>query len=350
MSTLEILIRSVSGVSLLLANGFFVTTEFAMTRVRQFDEADFREHPGLERAWEMTEELEIYLTACQVGITVSSILLGVVFEPAVSALIHPLVAAVGLPAAHTSIIAVVLSVGGIQLFHTVWGEQTPTYLGVEVPKSVARYSATPLYYWTKVMYPFIYFGDHLAKWTLALFGLKIERSWTEEAEEIESSADLRRQMGELLSRGTLPDEHREEIINALEITEMPTRKIMVPREEMTCVSTENSPDENYRIVSDTHFARYPLVGESPDEFLGTIYAPSLLPVVDEIRSGDVSPQEVAVAPMTVSADCPVSDLIDRFQAEHQELALVMEAGEIVGLVTATDAFEEVLGELEDPFD
>ena len=89
MTPLEVGVRLLAGGALILANGFFVAIEFALTRVRQYSEAEFDE-PGLRRAWEMTDELEIYLTGCQVGITASSIAVGIVAEPALAALFEPL--------------------------------------------------------------------------------------------------------------------------------------------------------------------------------------------------------------------------------------------------------------------
>jgi len=360
MPTVEVLIRIFGGLGLLAANAFFVSVEFAMTRVRQFPEEEFQESAGLRRAWEMTGELEIYLTACQVGITITSILLGVVFEPAVSFLlepalqriIDPLAASVGAAESVRHFVAVAIAVLLIQLMHTVWGEQTPTYLGVERSKQVAEWFATPLYWWAMLMYPAIYFGDHLAKWTLGLFGVEMQRSWTEEGEgvEIESRADLRRAMGNLLSEGKIPEEHREEILNAFELTDLPTREIMVPREEVVALSTEDTPAENWSKMTETKFSRYPVVGGELEDFVGIVYASALLPRVDDLKNGDLTVEEAAVRPMSVAGDCPVADLVDRFQTENQEMALVLDGGKVVGLVTLTDAFEAIMGEVEDPFD
>ncbi len=355
MSTLEIVIRFIAGIGLLGANAFFVMTEFAMTRIRQYPEEEMKGDPGLERAWEMTNELEIYLTSCQVGITVTSILLGVVFEPAMSALLSPLFVAIGLGSTETSVIAVVLSVVIIQLLHTVWGEQTPTYFGVERPKLVSKYCAPFVYAWSWVIYPVIWLGDSLAKGTLGLFGVTIERSWTKEdsaAEPGESdAADLRRQIGELLSGGSLSEERRNEVLNALEIGSLETREIMVQRDDIEALSTERTPDENFELLRTHHRARYPLVGDSLDDYLGIVYAPALYPVIDELRSGHLQWRQVAVPPLTVKPDLPVSELIDRFQEERQELALVVDEDKtVLGLVTATDAFEAVMGDLEDPYD
>ncbi len=142
MPTGEITLRLIAGVALILANGFFVAIEFALTRARQYPEAEFDE-PGLRRAWEMTDDLEIYLTSCQVGITASSIAVGIVAEPALASLFHPyfgsgFLASVGAG----GILAFII----INLVHLTHGEQTPTYLGVERTKFVCRYGAIPLYW------------------------------------------------------------------------------------------------------------------------------------------------------------------------------------------------------------
>jgi len=133
-----------------------------MTRGRQFSGAEFDE-PGLRRAWIMTDDLESYLTSCQVGITASSIAVGIVAEPALAALFEPLF--------RSSFLATVgagslLAFAIINLVHLTHGEQTPTYLGVERTETVCRYGAAPLYYFTKLIRPAMEIGDTVAKWTL----------------------------------------------------------------------------------------------------------------------------------------------------------------------------------------
>ncbi|MFP4530444.1 MAG: CNNM domain-containing protein, partial [Halodesulfurarchaeum sp.] len=190
MDGFEIALRILAGIALVLANGFFVAIEFALTRARQFSKAEFLADGsrGLERAWEMTQDLELYLTTCQVGITASSIALGIVAEPALAALFEPifrntLLASVG----SGGILAFLL----INLVHLTHGEQTPTYLGVERSRFVARYGATPLYWFHWLMSPVIALGDWVAKLTLKLFGVEMTGAWLEDEEAIESRADLR---------------------------------------------------------------------------------------------------------------------------------------------------------------
>jgi CBS domain containing-hemolysin-like protein len=349
MNPLEIGLRLVAGVLLILANGFFVAIEFALTRARQFTEDEFVDgNPRLERAWEMTQDLELYLTTCQVGITASSIAVGIVAEPALAALFEPLFG--GTPLATIGAGALIAYLI-INLVHLTHGEQTPTYLGVERSRLVCRYGAAPLYWFYLLISPLITLGDWVAKWTLRLFGVEMSGAWLETEEDaIESRAQLRNRLSSLLERGELSAERHDEVLGALEAGTTEVRKVMVDETEITFLSTDVSVEENLRRVSDTPHTRYPLVGADAEEFVGIVYVPSIVDRMEELKAGDVTFAEIATPPMTVSADTSVSDAIDRFQAERQELALVLTEGEIVGLLTATDALEAVMGELEDPLD
>jgi len=352
MQPVEIAARLLAGLALILANGFFVAIEFALTRARQYTESEFDE-PGLRRAWEMTDDLEIYLTSCQVGITASSIAVGIVAEPALAAIFEPYfqssaLAGVGAGAAIAFLI--------INLVHLTHGEQTPTYLGVERAKFVCRYGATPLYYFAWAISPIIKVGDGVAKWTLGLFGVEMSGAWLEtEVDSIESRAELRNELGSVLDRGDVSDERREEVLSAFRVGDREVREVMVPREDIVALSPTDDDATNAERIAETPHTRYPLVGETLEAFLGIVYIPAL---VDEREEQDgsgglldgIDLEAVASPPMTMSPDTTVSDAIDQFQAERQELAFVLEDGEVVGLVTVTDLLEEVVGDIQDPMD
>jgi CBS domain containing-hemolysin-like protein len=348
VTPLQITIRLVAGVFLILANGFFVAIEFALTRARQFTEEEFIDGDArLERAWEMTQELELYLTTCQVGITASSIAVGIVAEPALAALFEPLFAGSALATIGAGALIAYLI---INLVHLTHGEQTPTYLGVERSRTVCRYGAAPLHWFYVLISPLIKLGDAVAKWTLRLFGIEMTGAWLEAEEDvIESRAELRNRLGSVLEEGDLPEERREEVLNALTIGDRTVADIMLPREEIVALSTAEDWEENAARLYESPHTRFPLVGESLDDVRGTVYTPALL---REVGTGNnpVDLERVAAPAMTVGPDTVVSELIDRFQVENQELATVVEDGRVVGLVTATDAFEEITGELKDPLD
>jgi CBS domain containing-hemolysin-like protein len=405
MVELATYLRLLAGAVLLLSNGYFVTIEFAMTRVRQFAEEEFvGQGRGLERAWEMTERLEIFLSGCQLGITISSVGLGFAAEPALAAVLDPAVRAAGIGgllggggasgAGHTAL-SIALALAVINLLHLIVGEQAPTYLGIERTKLVARYGAPILYWWTRLFSPVIRLADWAAKALLSAFGVSITRSWTEEEIDEEGEAgrrpgsrgELRSRMGEVLRGGELSAERQQEVFNALAIDELPVREMMVEREGIVALHADDDLDANLALVGERPHTRFPLVGDEPEEFLGVVYSPALFDRLDAIREGGLDLREVATPPMSVPAAIAVSELIDRFQVERKELALVTEradtagsdgaaeestpsrepseaaeraaadAGDVigddervVGLVTATDAFETIAGELEDPLD
>ena len=347
MEPLEIGLRILGGIVLIGVNAYFVAIEFALTRLRQYPESEFNT-PGLELAWEMTNDLEFYLTTCQVWISGTSIALGIIAEPGLAALFEPLfenttLASIGAG----SLLGFLL----INLVHLTHGEQTPTYLGVERSKQVAQYGARPLYWFSKILAPAIWVGDSVAKATLGLFGIKMTQSWTETGEEvIETRADLRNELGSVLNEGELAEERSEEVMNALAIGEQSVGEVMIPPEEIVALSTEDDPESNFRKLEEHPHTRYPLIGADLTEFRGIVYSPALFNRREELSAGNGAFTELAAPTMTLSPDTDVSDAIDQFQAERQEIALVIEDGDVVGLVTVTDLLETIIGDLEDPLD
>ena len=347
MPPTEVALRVAAGVLLILINAYFVAIEFGLTRLRQYPESEM-DTPGLRRAWGMTDDLEFYLTTCQVWISGTSIALGIVAEPGLAALFAPLFENTALASAGAGSL---LGFFIINMVHLTHGEQTPTYLGVERSKQVAAYGSRPLYWFAWLISPLIKVGDWVAKATLGLFGVQMTGSWTDAEEEVlETRAELRNRLGSMMEEVELPEERREEVLNALDVDELTVREVSTPADEIISLSTAASAEENLDRIRDTPHSRFPLVGDDPNEFEGIVYAPSIVSRFDELRDGDLTFADVAAPPMTVSADASVSDAYDRFQAESQELALVVEDGEIVGLITATDAMEAVMGQLEDPLD
>lgn len=347
MTPLEIGLRVAAGIFLIAINAYFVAIEFALTRVRQYPESEFNT-PRLRRAWEMTNDLELYLTTCQIWISGTSIALGIVAEPGLAALFKPLFENTALASVGAgSILGFFL----INMLHLTHGEQTPTYLGVERSKQVARYGATPLYWFAWSISPLIRFGDWVAKATLKLFGIEMTGAWLEAEEDVlESRAQLRNRLGSLLDEGDLPEERREEVLNALDADELPINEIMVPAEDIVSLSTDTSVDENLETIQNTTHTRFPLVGDELTDFHGIVYAPSILNNFEDLQQGAVTFEGIAAPPMTLAAGTNASNAFDQFQAEDQEIALVLRDGKVVGLLTATDTLEAVMGQLEDPLD
>jgi CBS domain containing-hemolysin-like protein len=316
----------------------------------------------------MTERLEIYLSGCQLGITIRSVGLGIAAEPALAAVIDPVVdvgrlvlepvlAGVGFggvvdggQGSHI-VLAAALSYAVIDVLHLTVGEQAPTYLGIERSKQVAKYGAPILYWWTTIFGPIIRF----AKAILSAFGVEITRSWAEEefdedGESAGTRADLMMRMGDSLAGVGFGEERRREVINALAIDRIEVGDVMMDREDVVTVSTEASTAANFETIRGMPYSRFPLVGEDLDHVWGVVYVSSLLDERVALDAGEQTFSDVAVDAMTVPVDMPVSEAVDAFQTRNRELAVNEDDGRAVGIVTATDAFETIAGELEDPLD
>lgn len=363
----EIVIRLVFGLVLIAANAFFVAVEFALTRLRGLDlSPEEIDEGGLRRAWELTERLEIHLTGCQLGISSTSVLLGVVAEPALTGLIEPAMSLVGIRGTSVRAVSVVVAVVLLNLAHKIWGEQAPTYVGVERPREVARRLAPALAWWSRIMSPVIRLGDGAAKATLRLFGVEITRSWlADEPDDVgegrpRGRAELKERMARLLEGDVLPEDRRQEIMRTLDIGEIPSENIMIPDDEIVWLDEDDDLDTVIGRIRDHGHVRYPVLRRTRgvgdvvpiDAVAGVLYVPSLFRILGPDAQGTL-PDLLAPASF-LAADTVVSDLIDHLQEVRQEMALLTRTrneGEIVvGMVTISDAFEVIAGEVEDPLD
>ena len=366
--SIETVVRLLAGLLLIGANAFFVAVEFALTRLRGLELSEEEiEEEGLGPAWQLTERLEIHLTGCQLGISSTSVLLGVVAEPAITELIEPAVALVGIEGTSVRAVSVVVAVVILNLAHKIWGEQAPTYLGVERPKEVARKLAPILKWWSRTMAPVIHLGDGAAKATLGLFGVEITRSWLTEDEEgpgegpPRGRAELKERMAELLRGDVVEEDRRDEVLRALDIGEIPTSDIMIPWDDVVWLPLEEEMDDRIVRLREHGYARYPVLDRSPGgeasptrpgDVVGVLYVPSLFRVLGP--EADAEFGDVLVSPVFLPADTVVSALIDELQEARQEVALITEEVEgedaVRGMVTISDAFEVIAGEVEDPLD
>lgn len=377
MGALELALRLGGGLLLIGANAFFVAVEFALTRLRGLDlDPDEISSGGLATAWELTERLEIHLTGCQLGISSTSVVLGIVAEPGLTHLLAPVVGAIGIGEGAARGVSVVVAVVLLNLAHKIWGEQTPTYLGVERPREVARRLAPALKIWSTVMKPFIRLGDGAAKWSLGLFGVEITRSWQEagagesereSASPPSSRGELTDRIARLLASEVASEERREEVLQALRIDEIAAREIMVPADEVAWLSLEAPGTAWCDRIADRGHTRYPVVERRPapgedvrrDDVVGLLYVPALFRAGAGPCGDGGARRELLAEPICLPAEVAVSRLIDELQAAGQEVALLIDgvsggasaAGDsVVGLVTVSDAFEAIAGDLTDPLD
>ncbi len=154
----------------------------------------------------------------------------------------------------------------------------------------------------------------------------------------------------LKKKGDLPKDRQEEVIASLEIGEIPVKEIMREKSEIAALDVSKNLEENLKLLQNDPHSRYPLMDGNIENYIGNIYVPAMLWRISEIRDNNLNWKEIATDPMRVDCTKKVSELIDLFQEKNQEIAMVEEDGNIVGMVTLTDAMEAIVGQARDPID
>jgi CBS domain containing-hemolysin-like protein len=334
---------------LVLLNGFFVATEFALvkvraTRLRQL--ADAGNHSAAV-ALKMVEQLDAYLSACQVGITLASLALGWIGEPAFAQLLEPGLASLGkwaAPIAHG--IAIVFAFLVITILHIVVGEQAPKIVAIWRPEPVALAVALPMNAFYRVFYPFVALLNRATRWLLSPLGL------TRDAFEGGPTEDEARMiLAESLAGGRDSDLRRRLVERAFEFARKRARQFMVPRADIVSLDAEAPLAENLETARRMGFTRYPLVRGTLDDVIGIVHIRDLTMSGGRIASS-ADLESVAREPLFVPEASPADVLLRQFQVRRLHQAIVVdEYGGTSGLVTLEDLIEELIGsEIQDEFD
>jgi CBS domain containing-hemolysin-like protein len=336
-------------IALVFLNGFFVATEFALvkvrvTRIRPMAE---RGHAAARAVIEMTESLDAYLSACQVGITLASLALGSIGEPAFASLVRPALDGLGAwaaPAAHG--IAFALAFATITVLHIVLGEQAPKILAIWRPEPIALAVAIPMRVFYRLTYPAVALLARVTSGILAPLGISgkaLEGQHTEE--------EARMILAESLAGGRNSDTRRRLVERALEFANKRARQFMVPRADVVALDVEASLEENLETARRMGFTRYPLIRGALDDVLGIVHIRDLTAGAMRLRSS-ADLRSVAREPLFVPDSSPADVVLRQFQARRLHQAIVVdEYGGTSGLVTLEDLLEELIGsEIQDEFD
>jgi CBS domain containing-hemolysin-like protein len=337
---------------LVLLNGFFVAVEFAIVKVRSTkiqelaDEGDWR--AAVVR--NVIGHLDAYLSACQLGITIASLGLGWIGEPAVARLLEPALAAAGVEnptLVHT--IAFTVAFGIISFLHIVLGELAPKSLAIRKPESVSLWLAPPLraFYW--LMYFPIAALNGTANGILRIAGIEP----VSESNEAHSSEELRMIVAASHAHGALNATERRLLENVIDFSEREVAEIMTPRVDMICLFVNKSIAENLAIVRGEQHTRYPLADGSADNVIGMIHIKDFITLTAESaaeRAGSVL-QSIKRPVLFVPESASIDAVLRTIQGTHTLMAIVVdEYGGVAGLVTLEDVLEELVGEIRDEFD
>jgi magnesium and cobalt exporter, CNNM family len=335
----------VLGIVLVALNGFFVAAEFALVKVRptQIEPlvADGNRRATVVR--HMLRHLDAYLSATQLGITLASLALGWVGEPAFAWVIHPLISPfVGNNAQLLHSISVTVSFLVITVLHIVLGEQAPKTIAIRKAESASLLIAFPLFLFYKVTYPAIWLLNHAANALLKLIGV----APANEGEMAHDEEELRL----LLSSGNaaqLSMQKREQLDNIFELSHRVARQIMLPRQDVIYLSTTRTLAENLRIARRSGHTRFPLCEGDLDHVIGLIHIKDIFHRDRNLRSLQEVAREISFVPETLELD----RLLKRMRTERFHLAAVIdEYGGVSGVVTLEDVIEEIVGSIQDEFD
>ena len=334
--------------ALVAANGFFVATEFALARLRLTEVAELERagRPGARSARHAVEHIDAYLAACQLGITLASIGLGVVGKPVFEELLAPLlgdeasIAGFGLAAASAFLIITVL--------HVVVGELTPKSLAI----SRTRMTSLLVAPWMRAFYlvtkPFVDVLNGMGNVLLKPFGIPPAR---EAGHSPHSEGELRALLAQSQDEGLIDRDDRELAENVFEFGDARAREIMTPRPQIDFVSVDADLREVARVARTSGHTRLPLCDTDGglDAPAGVIHVKDLLDAV--LDRHEMALAEVARPLARVSESTLISELLRDLRRRRQHIALVAdEHGTTTGLVTLEDILEELVGEIEDEFD
>lgn len=330
-------------------NAFFVLSEFAIVKVRKsrLEELIKDKVANAELAYNISNKLDTYLSATQLGITLSSLALGWIGEPAVARLIEkPLKVyfEVNDLVVHTVSFAIAFTL--ITLMHVVLGEIVPKSIAIAKAEKATLLIAKPLHIFWIVFYPLIKTFDYLAATTLKILGIKPAK----ESELAHSEEEIKIIVGESLKGGVLDSFETEMIKNAVDFSDTVTKEIMTPRRDMVCINKQKSFEDNLKVIFDSKYTRYPYIDGSKDSILGMIHIRDILQIHfsgDKQKSFDSIVREFLIVPETLS----ISKAILLMNKEQKSAALVVdEYGGTSGILTMEDIMEEVLGDMNDEHD
>ncbi len=338
----------VAVVFVLLVNAYFVATEFALVAARrsQLRLWDREGRRGAAAALRAIEKLDDSIAATQLGITLSSIGLGFLGEPALATMLEPIFERAGVAsymAVHTA--ALVCSFSIVTFFHVVIGELVPKALALDRPGEISLLSAGPLLVFGMVFRPVLWFMNGTANSLLRLVG--IERSG--EAERIHSPEELSLLVSESQEAGAIRPDTGRLIGQVFRLSRVKVRDVMIPRERMVAVERRANPDQLLDRLREEGYTRLPVYDGEVDRIVGILHTKDLFHLYAKTR---LVVLEDAIRPAVwFLPDVPVSDAIRRFRRGRRHMGIVHEKdGKVLGLVTLEDVLEEVVGEIEDEHD
>ncbi len=331
---------------LVLANGFFVAAEYSFVRVRetQVDELAKGGSASAKLAARIGDRLNEYIAAAQLGVTLASLAIGWIGEPAVAALIAPLFGWLRDAAEPLfSFLAFAIAFALITYLHLVIGELAPKYLAIQRALRVALLCAYPLDLFYRIVRPFNWLVSQSANGVVRWMGIRPQGSL-----DVHSDEELKMLVAASARQGVLQESERIIVGNALDFADTVVRQVMIPRTEIVAVGEDVDLGGLLAMARQTRFSRFPVYREDLDHIVGVVHVKDLVGVdrTSRAKAHDLM-RRVPAIPETLRLDQALAE----FRRQRTGLAIVIdEFGGTAGLVTLEDVIEQLVGEVRDEFE
>ncbi|OXM14494.1 hemolysin family protein [Paenibacillus herberti] len=332
---------------LICFTAFFVATEFAIIRIRpsRVNQLVIEGRKGALAVQKVTSNLDGYLSACQLGITITALGLGWLGEPTVEEILHPLFNQFQLNDNLAGILSFLIAFLFVTYLHVVVGELAPKTWAIQKAEFISFLVARPIILFHRILYPFIWLLNGSANALVRLFGLHA----VSEHEDSHSEEEIQIILSESLQSGKINNTEYGYVSRIFAFDEMVAREIMVPRTDMVCLYTNHSREENLAVIQKEQYTRFPVASESKDNIVGMINTKQLFLTYHE--DPEFNFRDLIHPVVSVPESIPVKQLLKRMQQERVHIAmLVDEYGGTSGLITIEDILEEIVGEIRDEFD
>ena len=336
---------------LVAVNGLFVAAEFAFVKIRTSKVEEMvqegKSSAGLVK--EAIENLDGYLAVCQLGITIASLGLGALGEPAIATLIEPLLEPLGVSEGTLHAVAFVVGFGIITFLHVVFGELAAKSFAIAKPEGTSRLVA-PFMKFFYYAFPGVWVFNGTANAFVRMFGVPP----ASEGEEAHSEEELRLIIGQSTDQGVLKEDEEGMLRAVIQLEETRAREIMVPRPNVESLPAKMRLEELFSVVAEGSHTRYPIFeDDSGDRIVGMIHAKDVLRAARDAGDleANVSSRDLMRDVLTIPENRSVDKILKDLRAQRLQMAVVIdEWGSFEGLLTIEDIVEEIVGEIRDEFD
>ncbi|SFQ77176.1 Hemolysin, contains CBS domains [Psychrobacillus psychrotolerans] len=336
---------------LIAFTAFFVASEFAIVKVRttRIDQLIAEGNTKAINAKKVVSNLDEYLSACQLGITITALGLGWLGEPTIERILHPAFTYFELPESVSSLLSFIIAFSLVTYIHVVVGELTPKTFAIQRSEQITLAVAKPLIIFDKLMYPVIHGMNGSARFLATkVFGLNA----VSESEVAHSEEELRMILSDSFKGGEINQAEYKYVNKIFEFDDRIAKEIMVPRTEITSIDKDFTLDEVFQLIGVEQYTRYPITDGDKDHIIGLVNMKNLLTAYIKDPTNATTPVSDYMQPIIrVIENMPIADLLLKIQRERIHMAILMdEYGGTSGLVTIEDIIEEIVGDIRDEFD